>query len=312
MTDKTLYLHVGWSKTGTSAVQNAINSNSELFLKKDILYPKSVQWNDHSHHKFALAFNETSGYSSEFTLNDAISAVEKELLESNCQSVLISSELSPFYFDFKEFRNFVDRNFNNVVVIFSLRLQSELILSLFNQLVKDPNVRYPGSIFSLTMANIEWMDYYNTVKKWEAVVGKENIKIFLHSKHIVGDFLDFFTIEKQVRNTKDSKEVNVSVPNQLLPAIKQINVNVVDPVQYKKNLDEVIAQFNSIAELRTPGILYSIPEQRMLDNYYKVSNSKLAKEYFGRNELFEAKQYKPVMFTPLAVLRQLSKLNKAD
>ena len=91
------------------------------------------------------------------TPKQALEKLRLEMQASPAESVLLSSELSPFYFNNPRFSAFVSEHFSRVVVIFTIRAQSELLLSLFNQLVKDPNVRYGASLFTLAMRNIHWV-----------------------------------------------------------------------------------------------------------------------------------------------------------
>src|SRR5690554_1034846 len=65
-TGKTLYLHVGMDKTGTSAIQAFLHLNEKrLFESEGILRPSTALWGDYSHHPLAFSLLEIQGYTGE-------------------------------------------------------------------------------------------------------------------------------------------------------------------------------------------------------------------------------------------------------
>ncbi|GLX81282.1 hypothetical protein [Thalassotalea eurytherma] len=307
MNNRTLYLHVGWSKTGTSAIQAALHSVADQLLAKGILYPKSVQWNDHSHHKFSLAFNATSGYGSEFSAEQAMAHVVNEIKQTGAHSVLLSSELSPLYFNFANFKQFVSENFDTVKVIFTVRRQSEFILSLFNQLIKDPKVRYPGTLFALSMSNMHTMSYLPRINDWAQHVGDKNIHVIPYSKTVVQDFLDIFDV---AGSAPENSSVNQSIPNELIQAIKLFNGGVNNEASYQQTINQLLQASKQLEGNQANGVLFSIAEQRGLDNHFNHQNNQLAKRFLNKERLFDEKDYKPVKFIPPNILKQRMDVNK--
>jgi hypothetical protein len=273
-----------------------------------VLYPKSIQWNDHSHHKFALAFKENSGYTSELSLTDAFENLQNEIDASDAKSVIISSELSPFYFDFEQFKVFA-KQFDKVVIVFTLRRQSELLLSLYNQLVKDQNVRYPGSLFSLAMSNLSRFDFHNTVSRWAEIVGDENIRLVSYSDNVVDEFLNLFDV-KLDRNVTSGDSVNSSIPNELLPGIIRVNAGVHDANQYAQNRQQVLNMRND-TDFKLSNTLFSIAEQRTFDNYFTAGNDKLSARFLNGDKLFKEKSYRIYKAIPAMQVMNAYKKNQA-
>ncbi|WP_276756603.1 hypothetical protein [Pseudoalteromonas marina] len=293
MNKKILYLHVGWSKTGTSAVQSQAQRQREDLLANGVLYPQSLQWPDHSHHPFALAFkgDKGGGYSVDMSAVDAMNMLKSELQDSGAESVLISSELSPIYYHNPRFVEFVNESFDEVKVLFTVRLQSELLMSLMNQLVKDPNIRYKGSIFQLAIQNLNTLSYYKRIKVWEKFVGKANIHCFSYSKNIVGDFLNFFGVE--LDDLGNELVINKSVPNRILPLLQSLSPELTNQ-QYLDKTEELIRQTQSEAHGYKQIELFSVGEQHAYDNYFEVMNHELTKEYL--TEKFpKDKEYRSVL-----------------
>ncbi|SEN44475.1 hypothetical protein [Halomonas caseinilytica] len=309
MKKDTLYLHVGWSKTGTSAIQAQIQEQKDDFLAKGVLYPQSLQWPDHSHHPFALSFQGSGSYQSNMTPAEALEALRLEMESSPAHDVLISSELSPFYFNNSKFKEFVAQHFERVQVIFTVRSQSELLLSLFNQLVKDPNVRYGASLFSLSMRNIHWLNFYQNVKQWADVVGANNITVIPYGLSVVEDFFEKFSIPVQYKDANGNRTVNPSLPTRCLAVLQARGRKATDAAGFSRIRNEVISLSAKIPTDRDRHVLFSVPEQQALDDYFKQGNQMLANEYGIDVSQFQKAQYKPIKVLPPGV--DLEKLSGA-
>lgn len=293
-----LYLHVGWSKTGTSAIQKQIHLQHQSFLDKGILYPKSLQWNDHSHHNFALSFKGNGVYQSGMSPVEALDALKNEMQTSEADNVLISSELSPFYFANQRFRHFVNESFNSVKVLFTVRRQSDLLLSLFNQLVKDPNIRYSSSLFTLAMRNIGWLNYFSSVKRWSDVVGRDNIHIFPYGKDIVSRFLDFFEVDFDENTIDPRVTVNPSLPTRALALVQAEGKNAKDNANFIDIRNRIESSLSYIPVEFDRFTLFSVPEQQAFDDNFKNSNINLVKQFCSGSEISFSEVYEPVMVIP--------------
>lgn len=272
---ETLFLHVGWSKTGTSAIQKQMHFQRDDFLKKNILYPASIQWIDYSHHPFALSFSGVGPYSELNSPRNIISTVENELKITNSSSLIISSELSPFYFNYEEFLTF-SKKFKRIQVLFSIRRRSDLILSLFNQLIKDANIRYRESLFNLTIDKIKWMDFFSVVDSWRNFVGVDNIKVFEYTENIVKDFFDFFLIDiDKEKNDPFFTIENLSLPNRCLHLIQECCKNKDDVLSYDLHMNNIINFSKKIDHSFDRHIIFSKEEQKIINNFYLENDEKL-------------------------------------
>lgn len=298
MKKDTLYLHVGWSKTGTSAVQSQIQNQREDFLNEGILYPQTLQWPDHSHHPFALSFQGSGAYQGDMTPAQALEKLRVEMVASPAVDVLLSSELSPFYFDNPRFSAFVDENFRRVKVVFTVRPQSELLISLFNQLVKDPNIRYGASLFTLAMRNIHWLNFYQNIQRWSGVVGKENIMVVSYGPSVVQDFFDKFGLMTRDAADSDSRIVNPSLPTRCLAVLQARGRKATDVASFTHIKDTVVKISEQVPTEKDRFVLFSKPEQQAFDGLFKESNAKLSEFLVDRSGLISAGRYSPVKVIP--------------
>ncbi len=311
MKKDTLYLHVGWSKTGTSAIQSQIQQQHADFLEKGILYPQSLQWPDHSHHPFALSFKGSGAYQSDMSPAEALETLRLEMEASPSPNVLVSSELSPFYFNNPKFKEFVSQYFDNVRVVFTVRSQSELLLSLFNQLVKDPNVRYSASLFSLAMRNINWLNFYQNIKQWGNMVGAKNVTVIPYSKSVVDDFFSEFNVPVKYQEIETSRTVNPSLPTRCLAVLQARGRKATDNASFSRIRNDVIHLASQVPEERDRYVLFSVPEQQAFEDYFKQGNKLLSDTYGIDLSSFQKSTYKPVKVLPPGVdLEKLAGVGK--
>ena len=290
MKKSTLYLHIGWSKTGTSAVQQQLDLKFNELKSKGILYSRKLQMNDNAHHHFALAFRGTTGYKAKYTVPEVLDILDHEMAEYGCSSAIISSELSPFYFNNQKFKNWVE-DFEQVVVIASVRQQSDLLLSLYNQLIKDPQVRYKGSFFQLTLNNISNLNYFQTINRWSQHVGQDNIKIINYQSGVVGQFLDFFMLSSVSNSVEEV--VNPSLPTSSLLRIQEQGRDFTASDEYRKMRDRVVEEIG-MNETEPSVLLVSSGELLSIDNFFRSSNDNLSKVYVGDDILFRNKVYQDI------------------
>ncbi|MDP5254350.1 MULTISPECIES: hypothetical protein [unclassified Vibrio] len=289
MQKKTLYLHIGWSKTGTSAIQQQLDAHFKTLKSEGILYSKKLQMNDNAHHHFALAFQEAKAYPAKFTPSEVMALHDKEMKRHRCHSAIISSELSPFYYQNDAFKKWVTQ-FKNVVVIATVRPQSEVLVSLFNQLIKDPQVRFKATFFQLTINSLGRFNYFNSLNRWRNRVGDGNIKVINYQNDVVQSFLELFDLAV-IGDTK--KIINPSLPTSALLQIQQQALEISNPKQYAKRRDEITQECQH--QLEPPSKIWlTAGELRSIDNHYMASNNRVAREFLGQPKLFTQSDYRDI------------------
>ncbi|MEL0649172.1 hypothetical protein V6248_17225 [Pseudoalteromonas agarivorans] len=290
---ETLYLHIGWSKTGTSAIQFQLNLQQDALKAKGILYSKKLQMNDQAHHHFALAFTPIHGYPAKYKIPEVLDLLEQEILDNDCHSALVSTELSPFYFNNPRFKLWV-KKFKKVVVIGSVRRQSDLLLSLFNQLIKDPQVRFQGRFFQMALNNFPHLNYFQQLNRWAECVGKENIWIVNYDEGVVESFLSLFDLK--LEHTDDNVVVNASLPTKALLLLQERTSSVSDVEKYTKIRNNLIEEIQAYPKSHVPKrVLLSKGELQALNAFYLASNRRCAELFTDKKELFENKPCKDIL-----------------
>ncbi|GAB2695548.1 hypothetical protein [Aliiglaciecola aliphaticivorans] len=128
-----LFIHLGPSKTGTSAIQGFFRDNSS----NTIIYPETGRWPDGSHHKLAFAFEGKNrhGLINIPSWTDLTTELEREIATSQ-KNVLISSEVSSVKF-VKALIALLKQYKFEINLILSVRNPIERAASAYNQHVKD-------------------------------------------------------------------------------------------------------------------------------------------------------------------------------
>lgn len=291
MTKKILYLHIGWSKTGTSAVQKQLDLQFEELKSKGILYSKVMQMNDQAHHHFALAFKGIHGYPPKYNVDTVIKLLNEEMDSNQCESLILSSELSPHYFNNPKFMNWISR-FDEVKILATVRRQSELLLSLFNQLVKDPQVRFQGTFFQLAISNFPKVNYFQHLQAWARHFGDDNIKLFLYSSEIVQQVVNYFNLS--FKESTEDRIVNPSLPNNLLHLMQQKTKGMNDPEQYRKVREKLLVEYKNITS-KPNKMLVTKGELKVIDQHFEHPNNVAAQRFLKLEKMFDTKDYSDIL-----------------
>jgi hypothetical protein len=135
---RTLYLHVGPPKTGTSAIQAYFKDQPQIHPQ--IHYPLTGRWHDGSHHRLIFAQQQITQYGETVipAWPDLLKTLDKELSLTE-KDVLISSEhCEPSFIN--AISSILTKHQLQVKIIVVFRHPIERAASTYNQQVKDPAI----------------------------------------------------------------------------------------------------------------------------------------------------------------------------
>ncbi len=169
-TKKTLYLHIGMGKTGTTALQVFFSGNRKAMEEQGVAYP-SLGEIEGAHHllsphvprflKNTWNFQSVDDWAPELATTDADSI----LLSSELMSRATHDELLPFCAS-------VMKWFAPKVVIY-VRRQDDIIMASYNQHIKSGLQK--KQLIDIYKEMIPQFDYAALLSPWENIVGRENI-----------------------------------------------------------------------------------------------------------------------------------------
>jgi hypothetical protein len=214
---KTIYLHIGVAKTGTTSIQQFLSCNKQALIALGYNYLHSDDGGlGLGHQHFAKSFIVEYPYFMEPADNPECikKAIRTEVISSSSNKIVISSEnfglaspegIKKFFLDI-----IPDCQFK---IILFVRSQDELAESGYNQLVKiKRETRSFHDHFELAY-NLGWYDFFALSQKWANTFGGEAIvaNVFdaskgqattqiLNSIGIVSDEFHKFNFEKKMTN----------------------------------------------------------------------------------------------------------------
>lgn len=289
---KTVYLHVGYHKTGTTAIQGLLTLNAERLAEHGVLYPQSCLIQNTpdlsktealAHHRLPLALLEGNSKQPD--------ELRAEIDASECARFIISSEV--FMERFKENEKSVAalvrllEGLETRVVIY-LRPQYSLLESVFNQQIKDSAVAPPFNPSRLP----PYFDYLKWVQLWGAQFGDDHIIVrpYERAQFANGDLYSDFIDAVGGGVILSDLEVPASGANPRLSRnalfFKRI-INGLDvDARTKRACNGPLLRYSAEVEAGAGAFqdhgLLTFAERAEIARCYEDRNAQIARDYLGR------------------------------
>jgi len=294
---KTLYIHVGTRKTGTTTLQNFFANNKQSLEQKGIYYPMEGSYYDPfgaGQHLLAFALLGHRPYwlsqKLKYTKKGCIEEIQKHLNATNCNNILLSSEHF-FKNDPVEIKSVFENLPLAVKIIVYLRRQDKYLESSYNQLIKMvlENRHFENFVKEeIENENSKSPHYYAKLTKFAEVFGKENIIVrpfekqqFYH-QDLIEDFLHLLGLSCE-KGFLIPKAINESIPYEL--------VNLMAFFNKTSNLEQrQQVMFNRLLMQLYPKIkkqhyeAFSPKLRREVIDHFKTENTRIANEFLDRKE----------------------------
>lgn len=188
----TLIIHIGYGKTGTSAIQSFLTQNRRTLSKYNVYYPDLGRDRTHAHHEFATAARpiKDTGYDSGLTSFEFIRKLALELENRAEEIIVLSSEIFSGEIVFSNLQP-LKKLFHHIKIVAYVRRQDQLIMSSYQQWVKDgtyhidfSDVPYLPYFFSTGLLN--WSRF---IKNIGIVLVRPYERVQLFKGDVISDFL---------------------------------------------------------------------------------------------------------------------------
>lgn len=288
---KTLYLHIGTPKTGTSALQSFFLKNRERLYEDGIWYPDlaaSLKWEEK-----LKVFSGNGINFRELTVSlEDMEAEKKKFFQDmfqkfkNCDTNILLSDEILYLRNETIYQNLVEQGFEVKVIVF-FRRQDLWGESHWNQIVKLG--RCAESCFD-TIQKID-MDYYQKCKRIADIVGKENLLVSVYGENdIFTNFLNKLGIQDTSKYQKDKYQANPSLSANFVE-IKRILNGIPDSAILNEDARELLEEGRQYAltdeSVKHAPSFLSREERKVIIQKYHESNTMLAKEFLDRETLFD-------------------------
>ncbi len=222
---KTVYLHIGWEKTGSTSIQSFLSNNYLKLRQVGYYYPNEGEVYQYNHTKISASLGE---HKNPFWINDT-HLLSKNQMIKYIQDLISSKPYNKFIFSHESFHaikpELLKTAFRNcnVKIIAYIRRPDKWIISAFAQQVGFGNVvesslREAIRIFLRKKAFQPF--YFSDLKGFINTFGKENITVRIFEKEkLTGQdvVLDILTVL--------GIDCNISIKRQLRTSNPSLNID---------------------------------------------------------------------------------------
>ncbi|SEO29677.1 Sulfotransferase family protein [Gemmobacter aquatilis] len=273
MNKKTVILHIGLPKTGTTSLQQVLHFNSAQLKSRGIHYLENgtQYFDDFGHHAIAVSGMGIAGarVTPHLDLN-ALRQVWHQALDeirySPHEKVFLSSELfSMEYSNENSIRSILQALTDNgqvdIKVVVVLRDVADFVNSVYMQRVRDGA---PDTIEEFIPQIRHLLDWKTLVERWAAVAGKGNVVCLkfedLAASNLVSRFCEIvFGITERLAEPEHFLK-NPSLPDAAINLIHKVNRSEISPAA-KIGLANHLSKFFADHPLREPKTSFLSPEQ---------------------------------------------------
>lgn len=293
--NKTIYIHIGFMKTGTSALQSFLSKNSKFLRINDIYFPE-VNQKAMNYLGFSL-LDEIPPYvhhKLKISAKDLYGELKREILKTKQNNIIITAEafslISTNYFLGEngpiKIREFLIDNSFNFKIIASVRRQDDYLISQYNQHVKTHNFYnlFHEDIEQFYSEKKELFDFNSVIKRWEKVFGTENIILNIYDKKLdsVVEFFKLFNLDIKSFNVEYAGNYNAKLSNKGMEFMRVANKYGINKQSASQNylLIELIEKQLSHDE-RKSTLPRHLSNQVLKDTF--EGNVDLSNRYFNAN-----------------------------
>lgn len=305
-----LYIHVGYHKTGTTAIQNYLWAHRAELAAAGVCYPE-IGLSGPTHGKLANVFRgeafrgalqqmrplpgpeEFDPYRLDAGEDVAslYNALHEAVLNGGCPTTVISSECFLEWFDPALVAEQVLPWGIDVKVIIYLRRQDLWIQSVFNQIVKDRFLRYNREFQS--MPQYEQMDYKSTLDRWAAAFGKERLIVRVYEKgqlkddDVIADFLSVLGLLGRFPGTEpEEPRGNPSLHRDVVALLHKANGLPVSLTEHLLLLEAMLPMNDTLLERDGAASFDFVGSElrRRIVESFEASNRAVAQDYLGRGD----------------------------
>lgn len=285
---KTLYLHIGMGKTGTTALQVFFWQNRDVLARNNIHYPKE---GIHAGAHHGLSPHQP------FYLKKILPFIPIKqgvwvISRTKCSNILLSSELMMWIRpeQRESFIHQLQRYFHVKAVIY-LRRQDSIIMAGYKQQIKAGG--QPSRIEDVLEKQIKNFNYLERITPWDTLLGRENIIVLpfekgqFHQGDIRFDFLyRVFGIEDFSGFQLSAENHN---PRLSLAALeyKRLLNNLFDTHEARNRFTPALLAYSAMTDTSSTQIyakadLLSPEQRRHIMECCEPINADIARRYLNR------------------------------
>lgn len=312
---KTLYIHIGTQKTGTTSLQNFLEDNQEELLKHGVYYPLNLgHWVPPESGEWVGVGNFHPIWRHFWERDDLTEKTAQDLRNTFlvADTVLLSTEClwtgepitdpiptnAPFFY--KNLKEALPETIIKIIVY--LRPQIDYLESVHKQRVQSDKISKTLQYIYYDSDSYEaQLHYYDRLCEVGAEIGFENIIVRIYDKaefqggNIFADFLSIFNLPL-TDSYRSSYAFNPTLSDDFIECIRRISLTESMSLEEYWRVFYQWATREGIAKLRTEGCpprlsCYTSEQRKAFMERFCDENRKLAQRFLHRDTLFYQEFY---------------------
>jgi hypothetical protein len=272
---KTLYLHIGAGKTGSSALQVWLFQNKNELLEKNIMYPHNTELNDYSitSGNGVYLIDKIKRKDAKTYLNELFKDIDNVLFSSEVFQILNNEEI--------QYLDSICKTLEiKIEIIFYIRDVYDVVYSLYLQTIKRH-----GMVLSFNeyLNTLKALEQFEVLKKYESLI--ENIHVLHYdSEKKIGLENSFYkTLNINKFNPMKKKKVNRSL---------SISESEILRISNKLYFEKININTNQYSTLISDKLIYNNPEKNTEIFYDENIKNKLEELYQEKIDYINNKYFK--------------------
>jgi len=276
-----LIIHIGFGKTGTTAIQSLFFENRECLLAQGLYYPE-IGLRGHGHHELA-------GLDSGALRNtqEAAFGSIRGFLDANPHfHVLLSSEF--FCFAHRSVTECLGKHFRDgeTKIVFYVRQQPSLIESAFLQSQKAGE-DYRGTIERYLDAYGDSFDFLRRITPWVEAFGEKSIVARLYDRRTIGsdvrtDFVRLIGVEGDLPMNPLGTE-NPSLSAECSQLITHFDTFGLSPDVRQRLINELLIRSSATPSAAATSLIDDALRARIVERY-TASNIEFASRFLDAEQ----------------------------
>ena len=280
-------MHIGFHKTGTSALQEHLDENREALMENEIYYPKPL-CRFPAQQELAWSLFDTpppwadKTYEKDIVYRHHIEDIKKK---GKKKTILSGEEMSTIGKDLikVEFIREMFIDFDCKIVAY-VREPLEFLISLYHHKVRVGETDLDFKEHFLRKMNPKVAFFAQRLGNWRKVFGKENVIVRKYSKNafvsgsLINDFMSVVECDAVIQNKE--KRVNVGIHPWINVAYRMTTRNFSDDASAMNNIHRQLLQIgNSFPSIDARSFYLSKDDLRVIEMIFREQNSLLEKTY---------------------------------